>query len=429
MIELITDDSMDLTRESALIHHIIDRPHLLNNIDVTSRHFFNIKLGQIFDCISSMFDSDKRITLSTVNTAMDNKWAEDELLEVLKHDSTDTVQTISKSMLNAHTRRQLDFLARGMLEDNQTTNNGNTTALTYIDKLTELASDKESETLHSSKHDANVTLDIILNNKKPQLIRTGIVDLDRMTGGVAKGLLTVVGALSGMGKTAFLANIYYNTAKQGNKVLFFSLEDDTHKIHMRIISRLSRVQSKRLTQYENLSFEDANHCRNAVKKIDFEQCYIDDSIGQTTQKIRRKVKRLIAEHGIDLVVVDHGGELVRGSDVYNKTSDVFRELRDIALDTGVGMLVASQLSRSVLDNVDNIPAKNNLRNSGVIEEVARAIWLLHRPCYFDKSGQDDGKLWIIIDKATHGSRGRVEVDLDLDHMEINSKIGANNDNY
>lgn len=409
--------------EQSFLSQLIDKPSLLNRCDIKTDDFQNMLHGVVFSHISDMFDSDIRVTPTSLSNRINKDWTEDCLIGIIQaKDHEDPVYT-ADCLVKARIRRSIDSVGKSMLSENKSNLDGLSVVNSYMDRLANISNQQESDSVVSSSVHSSRALETILNPKSVQMIPTGIKELDDKTGGLARGLVTIVGALSGMGKSCFLTNLYYNIAVAGYKILFISMEDDAEKIHLRMFSRLTRIQARKLVQGKELSMFEVDQCREASKKINFEDCYIDDSTCQDTASISRTVKRLKARHGLDVVIVDYIGEMVRGGDVYNKISDAAKELRDIAKENHVAMVPASQLSRKIMERKDPIPQKSDLRDSGKIEEVARNVWLLHRPSYFDQSGVDDKNLQIVVDKASHGLRGIVNTEIELDYMDISDWRG------
>jgi len=419
---LIPNNIYDTTREKSFLNRLIEKPSLLNHSDVSQDDFLDLQLGIVFNAVGELFDNKQTVTPTSIMNHLNNEWSESILTDIIRADNNEDFKLIANSLINARIRRNIKAVATTMLETNESDLDGLKTLNSFMDKLATISTRQNTDTVIPSSTHVKNTIDSIMNPEKFTMIPTGIKSFDEITGGLARGLPTVIGALSGMGKSAFLCNLYQNLGTGGFKVLFISLEDDANKIHLRMISRLSRVKSKKLAMQKPLSDFERESCIESSKLIAFEDCYVDDSTNQTPETIKRVVSRLVSRHGLDVVIVDHLGEMVRGGDTYNKVSDAVKELRDIGKDYNVAMVIASQLSRKVFERKDPIPQKSDLRDSGKIEEVARNIWLLHRPSYFDQSGADDHDLQVIVEKASHGTRGMLHLDINLDFMEVSDSV-------
>jgi replicative DNA helicase len=140
---------------------------------------------------------------------------------------------------------------------------------------------------------------------------------------------------------------------------------------------------------------------------------------------------------LDCLFIDYLGEIINDSEAYASTNANVKAIRDIARDLDIPVILGSQLSRKPEDrkgsknDADHMPRLSDLRDSGKIEEVARNVWMLYRPEYYDKT-KDPTDLRLIVAKASHGTVGMVGLNIDLPHMSVGQTYefeGGNRDGY
>jgi replicative DNA helicase len=244
-------------------------------------------------------------------------------------------------------------------------------------------------------------------------LRSGWMHLDRMTAGFQRGEFTVVAARPGMGKTAFLLNIARTAAvTDGVPVGIFSLEMKEPAIAARLMVADARVDSQ-YWRTGRLNADEIAAIGTARDRIRAAPIYITGQSGLTTMEIRAKTRRLIREHGIRAIFVDYL-QLVRlARPIENRALEVGQiasDLKAIAMDLNIPVIVASQVTRDIEKRGNNRPVLSDLRESGGIEQEADLVIFLHRPQYYGQASDADGRdltgvAEIIIGKQRNGPQG------------------------
>lgn len=257
--------------------------------------------------------------------------------------------------------------------------------------------------------------DVVENREPTGLIKTGIGPLDRATGGLWPGLLTVVAARPGMGKSAFVQNLATNIASSGKRVLFLSLEDTPYFIGVRQMARFSGIDNT-LISTRSVKAEDFDKITQGLALASNCKLWVQSGSGLSSAEIRSMVLRHRDQHGLDMLVVDHLAEV--REDAENETQAVSvaaRSARDLVMELNIPGLYAHQLNRKLEERSDKRPNLSDLKQSGKIEEVARAVWFLYRDGYYTK---DDRRrdIQLIIGKANHGRTGMVPLWANLSEM-------------
>ena len=247
-------------------------------------------------------------------------------------------------------------------------------------------------------------------------LKTGFRDLDKMTAGLQKGDLVIIGARPAMGKTTFAQNLTYNIASMNKRgVLFFSMEMAANEIVDRMISDVSGVNNWNI-RTGNLSEDEYSRIGDAMAEMDELPIYIDDTSSMTITDLRNKARRAQHDHDIGIVVVDYL-QLIQGSDRYagnrvQEVTEISRGLKILARELEIPVVALAQLSRNVTGRDDPRPVLSDLRESGSIEQDADLVMFLHRPDYYranDDNYEETHITELLIAKHRHGAIGKIEL--------------------
>src|SRR5262245_28683670 len=218
-------------------------------------------------------------------------------------------------------------------------------------------------------------------------IPTGFVDLDEMTSGLQRGDLIIVAARPAMGKTSFCLNVAQHASlRAGETVGVFSLEMSKEQLVLRMLCADARVDSHRL-RTGNLQEKDWSRLARAYADLSSSHIFIDDSATLTPLEMRAKCRRLKAEHGLGLIIVDYLQLVSGGGRVENRQqeiSSISRSLKGLAKELSCPVIALSQLSRAPEARTDKRPQLSDLRESGAIEQDADVVFFIYRPEVYDK---------------------------------------------
>ena len=236
----------------------------------------------------------------------------------------------------------------------------------------------------------------LLNNKGGLTgIPTGFVDLDKLTSGLHPSDFIILAARPSMGKTAFALNVVQNVALRAHKkvggsprsVAFFSLEMSKEQLVNRMLCAEANIDSQRLRIGE-MADKDWDSLWGACDSMSKAKIFIDDTPGITAMEMRSRARRLKAEHGLDLIVVDYL-QLMQGSgkrnvsgDRQQEVSEISRSLKALARELDVPVIALSQLSRGVEARQVKRPMLSDLRESGSLEQDADIVAFLYREDYY-----------------------------------------------
>ena len=249
-------------------------------------------------------------------------------------------------------------------------------------------------------------------------VPSGFKDLDEMTSGFQAADLVIVAARPSMGKTALTLNIAQHAAIEHNvPVAFFSLEMSKESLVQRMLTSEARIDAQRLRK-GMLRDDDFPRLARAAGILSSAPVYIDDTPGITLLEMRSKARRLKADSGIGMVIVDYL-QLMQGppniETRQQEVSQISRGLKALAKELSVPVVALSQLSRAPDQRAgDHRPQLSDLRESGAIEQDADLIMFIFRQEVYDgptdKDGNSlEGRAEIIVGKQRNGPIGIVNV--------------------
>ena len=244
---------------------------------------------------------------------------------------------------------------------------------------------------------------------------TGFRDFDQLTAGLQPSDLIIIAARPGMGKTSFALNIARNVGVRVQEprqaAAIFSLEMSKEQLALRMLCAEARIDSSRLRR-GYLDKNEWGRLVNAANDLSDTPIFIDDSPGLTALDIRAKARRLQAEHGLSLIIIDYL-QLLRGrgrvESRQQEISEISRSLKALAKELKVPVVALSQLSRAVEQRGDRIPQLADLRESGAIEQDADLIVFIYRDEIYNKETKDKGIAKIIVGKQRNGPTGEIEL--------------------
>jgi len=240
-------------------------------------------------------------------------------------------------------------------------------------------------------------------------VPTGFKRLDTMTAGLQGGDLIIVAARPSMGKTAFALNVAQHVAlRHGGSVGIFSLEMSTQQLIRRLMSAEANVDNHKLAT-GFLSDKDLNDLLNALEFLSTAKIFVDDSANPSLLEMRSKARRLKAEHGLDVIIVDYLQLMSLGS-FENRNLEIgaiSRALKGLAKELHVPVVALSQLSRAPETRADHRPQLSDLRESGNLEQDADVVAFIYREEVYNPDPTVQGLAELIIAKQRNGPIGTV----------------------
>ena len=275
-------------------------------------------------------------------------------------------------------------------------------------------------------------------------ISSGLIDMDKMLGGLHKSDLIILAGRPSMGKTSLATNIAFNVAKaykrgqladgtegavDGGVVGFYSLEMSAEQLAARILSEASEIPSQ-LIRSGDMTEGEFRRFVEAAKTLESCPLYIDDTPALPISQLAARARRLKRTHGLDVLIVDYL-QLVRGTgrseNRVNEISEITMGLKAIAKELEIPVIALSQLSRQVENREDKRPQLSDLRESGSIEQDADVVMFVFREEYYverekpsdekleemaawqERMERLHGKAEVVIGKQRHGPIGTIEL--------------------
>ncbi|MEO9477783.1 MAG: replicative DNA helicase [Cyclobacteriaceae bacterium] len=274
-------------------------------------------------------------------------------------------------------------------------------------------------------------------------IPSGFSALDRVTSGWQPSDLVIIAARPGMGKTAFVVSAMRNAAVEfGKPVALFSLEMSSVQLVNRLISAEAELESEKIKKGDLADYE-WEQLLHKTAKMSEAPIFIDDTPALSILELRAKSRRLVAQHGVSMIIIDYlqlmSGDTSKtaGGNREQEIASISRALKGIAKELNVPVIALSQLSRAVeTRGGDKRPQLSDLRESGSIEQDADMVMFLYRPEYYGMTQDENGMPLngvgeVIIAKHRNGQLENVQLKFigkftkfeDLDNSMIDSNYG------
>ena len=402
---------------------------------LSPEHFYKDAHSKIFSVMIGLFhDSEPIDTISVVDKLKKNKELKGVggayyitgLVEAVP--TTANVESYAKIVLEKALLRQLILLSHELAskayDDREGVDDILDSAERVIFNITQKRLKGGFVHLDPILHDSFEALDA--KSAKGGIITgipSGLVDLDNLTAGFHPGELIVIAGRPSMGKTALALTIARNAAVDNKHgVGIFSLEMANQELAMRMLCSEARVNSH-LVRTGNLPQKQWKNLSIHVGVLAEAPIYIDDSAAITVLEVRSKARRLMAEHDIELIIVDYLQLMQGPRNVENRQQEIsviMRSLKALAKELNIPVVALSQLSRAVESRNPPIPQLSDLRESGAIEQDSDVVMFLYRKWFYDKFKQSDSDVddfedktdkkaaTIIVAKQRNGPTGTVK---------------------
>ncbi|WP_297956002.1 replicative DNA helicase [uncultured Ruminococcus sp.] len=329
--------------------------------------------------------------------------------------STANIESYCRIVADKYFLRSLSYVARTILEEVQS---GEQNAQLLLDsaeqKIYDIRQGRDVRglvPLSEAIAEAYDRLGKISGPDKEKYVgaRTGFTLLDSITSGLNKSDLIIIAARPGMGKTSFAMNIATNVARRAEKeVVTFNLEMSKEQLATRILSTEALVESNTLRN-GRISGDDWVKLATSAGYLSSLPLFIDDTASMTVQQMKAKLRRT---KNLGLVIIDYLQLMESTSRSDNRVtiiSEITRQLKVMAKELNVPVILLSQLSRAVESRTDKRPMLSDLRESGSIEQDADIVLFLYRDAYYNKESQNQNISECIVAKNRHGETGTVKL--------------------
>lgn len=411
--------------EQLLVGTILAFPDSLNNVmaTLTPEMFYDTRLRMTYKCC---LDTNKKygsFDMATVNTELKQRGSEDSInyLAGLAN------EVCTSAMIDIHglVIREM-FVTRGvvafanMIKESAYTDDLADTIAKAEKGILDLSGRlhaKEPKVLGSIIDEVISYVDK-MNRGEIELwgIPSGFAALDRLTSGFARGSLTYIAGRPSLGKTALALQIAKNAAESKFNVGIFSLEMSQFQEGIRFLSGVSGYTN---VQLKNKGC-DIEHLVKTSEPLQQLGIYIDDTAGISLPELRSKTRKMVLQHGIQLMIIDYLQLMTGNKGKQNReqeVSEISAGLKAIAIDFDIAVVALSQVNRKSEDRRDKRAYLSDLRESGSLEQDADLVLLIHRPeratdekYYKTPEGKDisvDGLIVLDIAKHRNGACGEI----------------------
>ncbi|WP_294411887.1 replicative DNA helicase [uncultured Ruminococcus sp.] len=411
--------------EQSVLGAIISDPQVLSDVIelIKPEYFYNDQHKALYSIMLQMNSMSLPVDIVTVLNEAEKQHIFESPAEGRRYlaeignllPSTANIESYCKIVADKYFLRSLSYVARTILEEVQS---GEQNAQLLLDaaeqKIYDIRQGRDVRglvPLSEAISEAYDRLGKISGPDKEKYVgaRTGFTLLDSITSGLNKSDLIIIAARPGMGKTSFAMNIATNVARRAEKeVVTFNLEMSKEQIATRILSTEALVESNTLRN-GRISGDDWVKLATSAGYLSTLPLYIDDTASMTVQKMKAKLRRT---KNLGLVIIDYLQLMESTSKSDNRVtviSEITRQLKVMAKELNVPVILLSQLSRAVESRTDKRPMLSDLRESGSIEQDADIVLFLYRDAYYNKESQRQNISECIVAKNRHGETGTVEL--------------------
>lgn len=425
----------NLEAERSLLGGLLLDPAALNKVidsGLSSEDFYRDANGKIFECVCDLSAKSEPVDLVTLSAQLRNKGLFDQIggsayLTSLFEEafSSAHVNQYAKIIKEKAVLRKIIGASNEIVES----------AYTGVEDLEEFLDGVETSIFEVTNSKVRPSVfairQVVAENmqriqelsEKDSVVTglaTGFADFDKMTSGLQPGQLVIIAARPAMGKTSLALNMAENAAIHSKcSVAVFSLEMAKEELGFRFLTSLAKVDASEL-KIGRLKDRDWKALAKAASTLSECKIFVDDTPAISVLELRARCRRVQAEHGLNLIVVDYL-QLMRGTSKPGRgggdnrereISEISRGLKALAKELRVPVVALSQLNRGLESRTDKRPMLSDLRESGAIEQDADIVAFVYRDEVYNKESEDKGKAEFIIAKHRAGGVGTIRLTWD-----------------
>ena len=414
----------DFLSEQAIIGCILKKNESFDSANqiIKPVDFYDSRTQRIYKTIVTMFEKDIKVDVVSLISQLSNEnilqevGGEEFITEItLSSFYTPNIDTYCKTVKAKSLLRSLIGASEDIIEKSYRQSDDVSDILASAEnRIFEISQDNHSQGLVRVADTMDDTLrqinELTLADGRITGVATGLEAVDNKLSGLQSSQLILLAARPAMGKTALGLTMAWNAAKAGKSVAFFSLEMSIYQLNQRLLSMVSLVSLESIIN-GSIRDDDWTLLIDATKKIVETDLYVDETPGIRLSEMKSKLKRLKAEKGLDLVVIDYLQLMQadgRQENRQNEIASISRGLKSLSKELNCPILSLAQLSREADKRSDHKPILSDLRESGAIEQDADVVMLLYREDYYDEEVEPNiAKL--IFAKHRNGATGTVDL--------------------
>lgn len=403
--------------EANILGSILKDETLIQETSLRPQHFKDPRNRKMYEIMLALIEADKGINTLSLKHIGKTKGAEIGGDEHIREVINSVVSTNEKVFKRSERAIKENFIMEKARDaaDTFVKKQGSRLNIKDLEELTNSINNLEAETTEKGitfKETIKERYEYHVDQKTSGLsgVDTGFNSLNKITDGWTGGNLVIIGARPSMGKTAIVINGMLNSDEETFNT-FFSLEMTRGELVDRFIAGKGAINLMKMKN-PNKFFSDNERARYNSAIGQLEELNLSIRRDNTVSKIRAAIRRNMLDNPNKkhIVYIDYL-TLIR-SDMQNinnrhlEVERITQDLKDIAMEFGVPIIVLSQLSRALEQRNDKRPIMADLRESGSIEQVADIIMFLYRDAYYTQD-QEDRTTEVIIAKNRNGTTGKV----------------------
>ncbi len=417
----------DLLAEKAMVGCLIIDGSVfdeISNLKITPDHFYDPRYGIIYDVIADLSLANRAIDYVTVCSKLQEKG---KLEEIGGQSFVLTLVEDQASSANVYDYAKIVKDKSSMREIIRTAMRVAQMGMTYSGDAEDFIQEVESsffKLTNDAKSGSMVKLNATLKQNLKELedtsrlmgeisgLSTGYPRLDELLLGMQPGQLIVLAARPAMGKTSLALNVAVSSCIQaGLPVVIFSLEMLATELSMRLLTGRAKVDSKRVRKKTFLD-TDLRSIAKATQELSSLPIYINDSGSTTILDIQSQCRKVKAEQGLGLIVIDYlqlMGSTSKNIQREQQIAEISRGLKTMAKELGCPVIALSQLNRGVESRPNKRPSTADLRESGAIEQDADIVMFVYRDEVYYPDTKEPGIAEIIVGKNRAGEIGTAKL--------------------
>lgn len=414
----------DFLAEQAIIGCILAKNETFDSANqiIKPVDFYDSRTQRIYKSIVLMFEKDIKVDYVSLVSQLSSEnilqevGGEEFITEItLSSFYTPNIETYCKSVKEKSLLRSLIGASEDIIDSSYKQADDVSDILAIAEnRIFEISQDSHNQGLVRVSDTMDDTLrqinELTLADGKITGVSTGLEVVDNKLSGLQNSQLILLAARPAMGKTALGLTMAWNAAKIGKSVAFFSLEMSTYQLNQRLLSMVSLVSLESIIN-GSIRDDDWSLLIDATKKIVKTDLFVDETPGIRLSEMKSKLKRLKAERGLDLVVIDYLQLMQadgRQENRQNEIASISRGLKSLSKELNCPILSLAQLSREADKRADHKPILSDLRESGAIEQDADVVMLLYREDYYDEEVEPN-QAKVIFAKHRNGATGTVDL--------------------
>ena len=414
----------DFLSEQAIIGCILAKNETFDSANqiIKPVDFYDSRTQRIYKSIVLMFEKDIKVDYVSLVSQLSSEnilqevGGEEFITEItLSSFYTPNIETYCKTVKEKSLLRSLIGASEDIIDSSYKQTDDVSDILAIAEnRIFEISQDSHNQGLVRVADTMDDTLrqinELTLADGKITGVATGLDVVDNKLSGLQNSQLILLAARPAMGKTALGLTMAWNAAKTGKSVAFFSLEMSIYQLNQRLLSMVSLVSLESIIN-GSIRDDDWTLLIDATKKIVKTDLYVDETPGIRLSEMKSKLKRLKAEKGLDLVVIDYLQLMQadgRQENRQNEIASISRGLKSLSKELNCPILSLAQLSREADKRADHRPILSDLRESGAIEQDADVVMLLYREDYYDEEVEPN-QAKVIFAKHRNGATGTVDL--------------------